>query len=180
MNIDWIPSPYFNVIHKREIKAIVIHTAQCQETPNARKGIGAWFANLQRKILKQKLSSAHYGVDASGVAQYVRDGHVSWHAGKVNDWTLGIELAGSAYQNEAQWNDAYSLAVLQNAAQLVAKLCEEHCIPIVKLTDGEIRAGARGIFGHVDANRALGVKGGNSDPGPHFNWDKFLRMCRGL
>lgn len=178
MIIDWIPSPYFNVIANREIKQILIHTAECQETPNARKGIGAWFADVWRKIKKMPLSSAHYGVDPQGIAQYVRDHHVAWHAGRVNNRSIGIELAGSARQSPEQWADDYSMAVLRNAAWLVAKLCAEHKIPIVRLDDAGILLGSRGLFGHVDANRAYDVKGGHTDPGPNFPWDLFIDMVR--
>lgn len=174
MKIDWKPSPHFNRIPTREIKGIVIHTAECQEKTGARWGILSWL------VSKLSKASAHYIVDDQGIAQCVRDWDVAWHAGKVNAWTIGIELAGSAKQTSAQWDDAYSRAVLKNAAWLVAKLAAEHKIPIARLDDVGILMRSRGLFGHVDANRAHGKigKGAHWDPGPNFPWDSFISQCR--
>src|SRR2546430_15708240 len=49
-----------------------------------------------------------------------------------------------------QWDDLYSRAALARSAELVAKLCLRFCIPIHWLSVDELKAGGRGICGHVD------------------------------
>lgn len=164
MQVNWVPSPNFNRLANRKIKAIVIHTAECAELPKADDNVAAWFKNPASKV------SAHYVVDCDSITQCVLDEHVAWHAGRCNDWTIGIELCGRAAQTEAQWDDDYSRAELDLAAALVAELCEKHAIPIVRLTPEQAKRGDAGIFGHVDVSGP----GGHWDPGQGFPWDAFL------
>lgn len=153
----------------QKIRAIVIHTAECAETPNAAENVGAYFAGTQAPK-----ASAHYGVDSDSTVQYVADTDTAWHAGPVNPWTIGIELAGQAGQSAADWLDVYSTSMLQNLAALVNDLCTVHGIPLVRLQGQAIKTEA-GIFGHVDVSRAYGTIGGHWDPGPNFPWPDLFR-----
>jgi N-acetyl-anhydromuramyl-L-alanine amidase AmpD len=171
MNIEQIPSPNFNKPWRpRVVRGIVIHTMECAETPNAAASVARnWFALSKSKV------SAHYCVDDKKIVQCVQDEHIAWHAGKVNDWTIGVELAGKASQTPAQWQDAYSLGQLDLCAELVASLCAKYSIPMLRLDSDGIKLALPGIFGHVDATRAYTTKGGHWDPGPAFPWDAFLK-----
>lgn len=155
------------------ILAIVIHTAECGEHMQAAENVGAFFAGSQAPK-----ASAHYGVDADSVVRYVAEGDEAWHAGPVNPWTIGIELAGKAGQTAEQWEDDYSKATLARAAKLVAGLCSRYSIPIVRPELGEIMNRASGIYGHADVSKAYGSKGGHWDPGPSFPWQSFLEMVK--
>lgn len=154
------------------ILAIVIHTAECGEVLTAAENIGTFFAQPTTK------ASAHYGVDADSVVRYVDEGDEAWHAGPVNPWTIGIELAGKAGQTAEQWADDYSKATLARAAKLVAGLCSRYSIPIVRPELSEIPKRASGIYGHVDVSKAYGSKGGHWDPGPNFGWLSFLELVK--
>jgi N-acetyl-anhydromuramyl-L-alanine amidase AmpD len=174
MKIEQIPSPNYNRPWRpRVVRGIVIHTMECSETPNAAASVARnWFGLTKSKV------SAHYCVDDKKVVQCVQDTHVAWHAGKVNEWTIGIELAGKASQTREQWRDPYSSAQLDLCAELVAKLCAQYSIPVTHLDAEGIRLALPGIFGHVDVTAAYGTKGGHCDPGPWFDWQGFLnRVC---
>jgi len=158
---------------RMQIVAIVIHTAECGEHMQAAENVGAFFAGAQAPK-----ASAHYGVDADSVVRYVAEGDEAWHAGPVNPWTIGIELAGKAGQTPAQWADDYSMATLARAAKLVAGLCSRYTIPIVRPELGEIMNRAAGIYGHADVSKAYGSKGGHWDPGPSFPWPQFLELVK--
>lgn len=155
------------------ILAIVIHTAECQEVLTAAENVGAFFAGAQAPK-----ASAHYGVDADSVVRYVAETDEAWHAGPVNPWTIGIELAGKAGQTAEQWADDYSRATLERAAKVVAGLCSRYSIPIVRPELSEIPKRASGIYGHVDVSKAYGSKGGHWDPGPGFDWQAFLELVK--
>lgn len=165
------------------IGGITIHTPECGEVPNAAEAVAEWGAGPQRPR-----ASWHCVVDCDSIVQSVALDRVAWHAEAVNRWTIGIELAGRAGQTAEQWEDEYSDAVLRNAAALCAMLCDVYGLPIVRSTSLDIRAAQRantganpalkvGLFGHIDANEALGVRG-HWDPGPHFPWLRFLEMIR--
>lgn len=164
------------------IGGIVIHTAECGEVATAAESLGDWVSGPQRPE-----ASWHCAVDCDSIVQSVPFDRTAWHAGGVNRWTIGIELAGKAGQKPEQWQDEYSEAVLRNAAALCAVLCDVYGLPITRATSLDIREAQRlntganpaykvGLFGHIDVTEALAVKGGHWDPGPHFPWTKFLQM----
>lgn len=163
----WISSPHFSKGRGQEICGIVIHTAECAEVKGADIAVGKWFQNPQSKV------SAHYVVDADSVTQCVDLADIAWHAGPVNGWTIGIELAGRAGQSSAEWSDEYSASLLTLAANLVADLCARFDILPARLQGVQITGKQKGIFGHVDVTKATG-KGTHWDPGPNFPWDLFL------
>ena len=168
---SWKPSLFYNTPKAlRTVRAVIIHTAQCQETASAAEGVANWFMDPRAKV------SAHYCADNDSVVQCVLERNVAWHASQANPWAIGIELAGKAEQTATQWADAYSLAVLDNAAQLVADICLRHDIPIVWLTPEQLKAGRAGIAGHVDVTAAFNGGKGHWDPGPSFPRDVFLEL----
>lgn len=157
------------------VLAIVIHTAECGETDSAAENVAAYFAGPNAPK-----ASAHYCIDNDSVVASVPEADTAWHAGPVNGWTIGIELAGRAGQGEAGWADVYSMAVLDRAARAVAGICRRHDIPIERPRVEDIPNKAPGIFGHHDVTLAYGHKGGHYDPGPSFPWQTFLEMVRDL
>ena len=91
---------------------------------------------------------------------------------------MGIELAGFARQSPAEWRDAYSGAVLRQAARLTADVCARYGIPLRRLRAADLVAGRRGVTGHADVSAAF-RKSDHWDPGPGFPWAMFLRLARG-
>lgn len=172
----WMPSPNFNVgpATHREIRLIVIHTAETAELHDEARNIAGWLD------LKQSHVSAHYVVDDDRPVQCVLERDLAWHAGTnfngfdANQVSIGIEHAGTALQTRAQWDDDYSRKVLESSARLVAALCNRFNVPIVRPSADELRGGAAGIVGHADVNAAWTAGRGHVDPGASFPWAPYL------
>lgn len=171
-----IQARYFTRGRLGPIRGVTIHTAECSEVPTAAENIGHYFTQEQKD--PKRRASSHYGVDCDSVVMYVAEADTAWHAGAVNGWTIGVEIAGSAGQRADGWADDYSQKTLQRAARLVAGLCSRHEIPIVRTRLEDIPNKGPGIFGHADVSAAYKVNGGHWDPGPAFDWDAFLETVR--
>lgn len=162
----------------RDIKWIVIHTIESPEDKNRAYNLGV---NIFARPDQRK--STHYGADSDEVVQYVDDSNIAWGAEGANGNGLHVEHAGVARQSAEQWNDAYSLAMLERSAELTANKARKYNIPIRKLSWQEMKAGERGFVGHVDVNlmRRNGgplLQDDHSDPGPNFPWDWYLSRVK--
>lgn len=156
------------------IDLIVIHSAECAETATAAEALQAWAAGPTAPK-----ASWHYAVDVDSVTQSVRDEDTAWHAPGVNERAIGVELAGRASQSPEQWADAYSVAVLQRAAQLFADLCRRHNVPVKFVgADGLVR-GERGITTHAEVSKAF-KRSTHTDPGAGFPLVAFLQRVAEL
>lgn len=161
---------------------IIVHDMEFPERPTGAEWCADFFAGPNAPK-----ASAHFCVDNDSVVQCVLEEDGAWHTPgalpakggrEINRSSIGIEHAGYARQTADEWRDAYSTAMLELSAELVADLCKLHDIPIVKLSPDDLRQpGARGICGHVDCTKATGV-GSHWDPGPHFPWDWYLARVR--
>lgn len=159
----------------RKVTLIVIHTAECSETPKAAENVAAFFAGPQAPQ-----ASAHYTVDCDSIVQSVLETDTAWHAGPVNGYSIGIEHAGRAGQSAQDWSDQYSESMLVLSAELVAGICKRYNIPVQRLTAKDLAGGARlGICGHVDVTQGLQGGKGHWDPGPFFPWAHFLDLIQG-
>lgn len=128
---------------------VIIHVTQ--ETYTKTIGI---FQNPRKAV------SAHYLVrSADGhVAQCVREADVAWHAGNwdYNTRSIGIEHEG--------WVDEpayFTDALYEQSARLTATVCERYGIP-------KDRAH---IIGHYEVPGT-----DHTDPGPHWDWSRYIRM----
>lgn len=134
---------------ERRIDRVIVHVAQQLFTPT----IGIF-----RDPVKQV--SAHYVVRSGDghVAQCVREKDIAWHAGnwEVNTRSIGIEHEGWVDRPEF-----FTDVMYRRSALLTAAICARHGIP----TD---RAH---IIGHHE------VPGSDhTDPGPLWDWDRYLRL----
>lgn len=113
----------------------------------------SWFQNPSARV------SAHYVVGYSGrITQMVPDMSVAWHATSFNADSIGIENEG--YANRNGWTAAQYSAL----AHLVRSLCDRYGVPVTR----------QAIVGHYQVPGS-----GKVDPGPHFDWDRFLGLVRG-
>lgn len=164
------------------VQAVVIHTMEAPEGPKTAENVANWFASqpLNGTIVNGSRfagTSAHWNVDSDSVVQSVREQDVAWHAGPVNNWSIGVEHAGYAKQSEPEWLDDYSMAMLVWSSQLVAEICRRWDIPVTRLTADDLRKGKRnGIFGHSDVTDGLTGGLGHRDPGKYFPWQMYLTM----
>ena len=103
-------------------------------------------------------------------------GHRLARAGANHDG-IGIEHAGYAKQTGRDWSDAYSTAMLDRSAGLVADLCRKYAIPVTWLYAADLRAGKRGITTHKAVSDAF-KRGSHWDPGTGFPVERYLALVR--
>jgi len=108
--------------------------------------------------------SSHLLIKRTGeLVQFVAFNKRAWHAGvsvfkqrqKCNDFSIGIELEGS--ENKSYSNEQYTQLIS------VSKT----------LIDYYPALSAQQVVGHSDI-----APGRKTDPGPYFNWDKFLSAIK--
>lgn len=145
----WEASPNFTEGKSREVKYILIHTIE-----GSLKGCVSWFKSTESKV------SAHFVVGFSGeVVQMVKESDIAWHAGiwKMNTESIGIEHEGFA-SKDLWTNEQY-----EASATLVAYLCKKYNIPVDR----------KHLLAHSEV-----TPGRKTDPGPYFDWDRFLAMIK--
>lgn len=155
----------------QRIDWLVVHTMETPKKPKTARGVAAWFAGPNAPE-----ASAHYCIDAAEIIQSVPEDVVAWAAPGANRRGIHLEHAGFASQTPAQWDDDYSRAVLLRSAELAADICRRYEIPIIKLDPEDLRAGLRGLCGHVDITNAFNNGKGHTDPGGSFPWSQYLRL----
>ncbi|MFK0238646.1 N-acetylmuramoyl-L-alanine amidase [Streptomyces vinaceus] len=110
--------------------------------------------------------SAHYVMKADGseTTQMVPTGGIAFHSGNywVNMHSVGIEHEGFAAQG-ATW---FTPATYQATAQLVRYLAKKFDIPLDR----------QHIIGHDNVLPVSGpaIPGAHWDPGPYWDWKKFM------
>lgn len=154
-----------HVGRRAPVSLIGIHTMEAPEMPQTAENCAQYFKRVN--------ASAHWCVDNNSRVRVVEDKDTAWTLPGANSRSLNIEIAGYAKQDPDDWADKYSIDALDNAALCAAEWCEKYDIPIRKLTDEQIRSGAKGFAGHVDVNRVY-KQSTHWDPGPSFPWDYFL------
>ena len=177
LEVGYKPTPNHSRL-KRPPRLIILHSAETGELSTVAEALAGWVASKGRPR-----ASWHFAVDNDSITQSVPLDRASWHAGQVNGYSIGIEQAGRARQTEAEWFDAYSKAVLDRTAHLIAWLSNEFTIPIgfvpaADLLDWHKReGGAWGISTHLEVTRAFKVRGGHTDPGKHYPMEWVLQRA---
>lgn len=160
----------FTNTNGRKVDLVVIHTAEVAEVGDSAENVARFFANQQAG---DDGSSAHYCTDNNSIVSCVDELDVAWAAPGANHNGVQIEISGRAAQSGAQWNDDFSEATLDRTARLAADICKRHSIPVRHLTNDQLRAGARGIIGHVQASQVF-KRSTHTDPGVGFPWGEFI------
>ncbi len=171
MGYPFVESPNTTRATGRAIDVVVMHTMEVAERPGAADICARWFASPASQV------SAHYCVDAESVIRCVREKDIAWHARGGNTASIGVELAGFASQTTRDWRDAYSTAVLERAAGLVADICRRRRIPLRWLVADDLRVGRRGLTGHSEVSKAY-RKSDHWDPGDGFPIQVFVDEVR--
>lgn len=172
--MDFIEAAHYTRTNGRQIDLIVIHDAETEEYPNTAELVARYFAGPNAPQ-----ASAHYTCDVDSVVQSVWDVDVAWHAPGANHNGLGIEHAGRASQDEAEWLDSYSEKMLrEQSAPLVSTLCIAYGIPGVFVDAAGLLRGERGITTHWEVTKAF-RQGAHWDPGYSFPMDWYLGIVNG-
>lgn len=165
----YIPAAHNSGTGNKPIVRIVMHSTTGSSAAGSARKIADYF---QKETAR---GSAHYVVDAAEEFQCVYDSVIAWHA-PPNRHSLGVELCDNPSQDISRWDDADHRAVFARAATLVAQLCLAYNVPIRKLTVAQVRAGERGICGHVDVRDAF-RETSHWDPGA-FPWTAFIAAVK--
>lgn len=166
-SLSFFPARDFKKGRSGSIRVVVIHDAECAESAHAAEDLGHYGEHPDYP------SSWHISCDSDSCERSVHDEDTAYAAPPLNAVALHIELAGYGTQTSEQWLDAFSVAVLDNAASLVAQWCKKYSIPVVHLTNGDLEQGAKGIVGHYQVS-AVFKKSDHTDPGVNFPWDAFI------
>lgn len=161
---------------RRVVKWVVIHDMEYPETITAAEQVAKYFSNPTRKVGTKVVpvkASAHICVDSDSIVQCVKDNDIAYAAPGANANGIQIECAGYARQSREQWLDPYGVLMLNLAANAVGQYCLKYNLPVVKLTDAQLRAGKPGIIGHDQASRVFKLSD-HTDPGVNFPWDWFI------
>jgi N-acetyl-anhydromuramyl-L-alanine amidase AmpD len=158
----------------KPVSLIVIHDEEYPEKPSASEDIARDFANRPAN----DKASTHICVDCDSIIQCVNDSLIAWAAPPVNDRAIHIELAGFGAQKTADWRDNYSNAMLGLAADAAAQYALKFNLPILHLTDDQLRDGKPGFVGHDQVSRVF-KQSTHTDPGFNFPWMRFMMWTRG-
>lgn len=120
--------------------------------------------------------SAHYVVDPGEIIRCYAETTVTWHA-PPNAGSIGIELCDPQKGTAARWADADHEAMLRLAAKLVREVAARWKVPLARLSVADLKAGKRGICGHVDvANAWHKTDHGDPDIAGPFPWTRFMSL----
>lgn len=107
--------------------------------------------------------SIHYLVRSNDghVAQTVKEKDVAWHAGNsdFNHRSIGIEHEG--YVDDPKW---FTDELYASSAKVTAAACDAYGIPKDR----------KHIIGHVEVPGT-----DHTDPGPNWDWDKYMKLVNG-
>jgi N-acetyl-anhydromuramyl-L-alanine amidase AmpD len=170
--IPFVQARNYTKGRSNHIDVLVIHTMESPEKPDTAEAVANWFAGSTAPQ-----ASAHYCIDSNSIVQCVRDTDVAWHAPGANHNGIGIEHAGKAAQTKHDWSDAYSKQMLELSARLAAEKCRKYDIPPVWLHAADLRAGKRGITGHVQVSDAF-KRSDHHDPGTSFPVEAYLALVK--
>lgn len=150
------------------VDLVVLHSMEAAESARTAENVAAWTAGASAPR-----ASFHYAIDSDSTVQCVREADVAWHAPGANHNGVGIELAGYARQTPADWADAFSTAMLERAARLVAGVCRRHAVPVAFVDAAGLLRGESGVTTHAEVSKAW-KKSSHWDPGKGFDMAGFL------
>ena len=165
-----IPSPNHNQRPDEEVSLLVIHNISLPPGEFGTGMVDALFTNqlpIDTHPFFQEISdlrvSAHFLIERCGrIKQYVSCNDRAWHAGiscfqeraGCNDFSIGIELEGT---DDSPFTDSQYSSLCRLGAELIKNYPQ--------ITPAR-------ICGHSDI-----APGRKTDPGPFFDWKRFLEGC---
>lgn len=153
-------------------RLIVIHTTESHEEDGEARDIAHYFADPATD------ASSHLVVDNRETIRCVPDNRIAYTALGANTDGLHIEICGKSGQGAKGWADDFSQAALRRAAAAAAVWSKAYGIPLRKLSSADVKAGKRGVCGHVNVTEAY-HRSTHTDPGPAFPWALFLDLAKG-
>jgi N-acetyl-anhydromuramyl-L-alanine amidase AmpD len=172
MKISYVPGTASHTSGRQSsVSRIVMHGTVSPCVRGGARSVARYFQSPKAG------GSAHYTVDPGEVIRSYAEDVVCWHA-PPNRGSIGVELCDPQKGAASRWQDADHQAMLALAAQLVREIADRWDVPLVRLSPADLRAGKRGITGHVDVAKAFGQTD-HSDPGTGFPWGQFMTLLKG-
>lgn len=156
------PNRYLRWLYGRPYAVIIHSTRSGREDFTDDQELEAtlsWFSKPESN------ASAHLVISSSQIVRVVDDAHAAWHAGQHNYYAYGIELTQPTI--DRPYTDGHYA--------LLARACAHYLslgVPLIHLPRYD--SGQRGFVGHDQT--VQGKRSGKTDPGPQFDWDRFIRM----
>ncbi len=157
--VDVKRSPHFSSNRPKTL-GVVLHSTR-GGTASAATDYEAtinWFVNPNSQV------SAHVVIGPQRVCRMVDDADQAWHAEEHNATHLGMEIA------QPKIDTPFSDFQYEAAAILVREWCAKYNLPLKHVTDSS----ERGMIGHEET--AQGRRVGKTDPGPRFDWPRFVSL----
>lgn len=132
------------------VDMVIVHVTQ-----------GSFDSAVQAFKNPEHKAASHYIVGQDGrVTQMIRELDVAYHAGNrdYNERSVGIEHAGFVDRPEDFTGEMY-----EASARLTARICARYDIPVDR----------DHIIGHVEVPGT-----DHTDPGPHWDWDRYMKLVR--
>lgn len=170
MAYPYIPTGYHGG-GQGSVSRIVIHGTVSPTVKGGARAVARYFQSPSTG------GSAHYVVDPGEIVQCVKEGTVAYHA-PPNTGSIGIELCDPQKGVSSRWGDAGHEAMLRLAARLTREVAARWGVPLRRLSVTDLKAGKRGICGHVDVANAW-HQTDHSDPGGSFPWAHFMDLVNG-
>ncbi|MFD6529447.1 N-acetylmuramoyl-L-alanine amidase [Streptomyces sp. NPDC060184] len=135
----------------RRVDRVVVHVTQ--QTFTQTLGI---FQDPAKKV------SVHYVVRSGDgyTAQCVPERDIAWHAG---NWDENVRSVGIEHEGWVDRPEYFTAAMYERSALLTADICDRHGIPRDRTH----------IIGHYQVPGT-----DHTDPGPLWDWDRYLRLVR--
>ncbi|MER7722501.1 N-acetylmuramoyl-L-alanine amidase [Streptomyces sp. NPDC096323] len=150
----WVPASTSNYTVSTRPSAYPVQFVIIHVTQETFSDAVAIFQNPAKQV------SAHYVVRSSDgyIDQCVREKNIAWHAGNwdYNTRSIGIEHEG--YVDQPAY---FTNALYEQSALLTASVCDRYGIP-------KDRAH---ILGHAQVPGT-----DHTDPGPHWDWVRYIRL----
>ncbi|MFA5387929.1 MAG: N-acetylmuramoyl-L-alanine amidase [Candidatus Paceibacterota bacterium] len=165
----------YHAVHKSgvrslsKIRLIVLHDMENTDRDDAAENTGSWFEN------RASGGSTHYGVDNDSIQSYLADNVICWGAPHANLDGIHIEQMGKASWSTAEWLKNAD-GTLKRTAWLMRKLSKRLNVPLVLLSDSEVRAGKKGVVTHAQISRIYG--GTHTDPGRGYPLSYVMKLAR--
>lgn len=135
---------------------VVMHEMVSPETSSMAENLGNYFRNPRNPDGSPRYASTHFGVDNDSAVRYAEYYYKVYGAAGANENGWHIEQAGSGTQEETDWFDSYSKAMLDGpSSKLCAALCIIDDIPVQYVNQNGLVAGIGGITTHIDTCEAF-------------------------
>ena len=156
------------MVERPVVNVLVLHTA---EGATDEMSLGSFFSRVTTGS-----SQAGIGQDG-GYATYVNYADTAWCAPPLNQEGEHLEICAFAKWTREQW--LANMPMLESVARWIAWRCSVRRIPVVLLSDADLKAGKAGVTDH-DAVSDVWKKSDHWDVGESFPWDVVIPRAQQL